>query len=108
MVVLGAKIYKGPQSRKTSRYGWWGCDGSVIVFPRFEFLDSSFHNDDCLAISLDSTDAAAHDCYRIKNKGRVYELENSLRSQVVPAERQTWPSPYLKHTTLSLYSEKTV
>ena len=52
-----------------------GVTGLSLYSLDLNFSDFSSHNDDCLAISLDTTDAAAHDCYRIKNKGRVYELE---------------------------------
>jgi len=52
-----------------------GVMGLSLYYLDLNFSDSSLHNDECFAISLDTTDAAAHDCYRIKNKGRVYELE---------------------------------
>ena len=52
-----------------------GVTGLSLYSLDLNFSDFSFHNDDCLAISLDTTDAAALIRYRIKNKGRVYELE---------------------------------
>jgi hypothetical protein len=52
----------------------WGVTGLSLYFPDSDPSNVSFRNEDCLAISLDSTDPAAHDCYRIKNKGRGYEL----------------------------------
>ena len=52
-----------------------GVTGMSLYSLDLNVSDFSLHNDDCVAISLDTTDAAAHDCYRIKNKGRVYELE---------------------------------
>ena len=78
MAIVGNSRGYGSYCR-SSGMAWSCIDWDIIVFQVMGVTDVSFQHDECLALSVDSTNPAAADCYRIVSERTHFKLERAAK-----------------------------